>query len=192
MRPAGVPILDLDYGRDLVMTAVIFGFAAFVWAGWAQERPPGHVGWRVVFAALGVVGLALAGFGIPTAVRNWETATALASGSPALLWYIIVFWIEVATIIAIAVIFARTKRTHLMAPAVLIIVGVHFVPLAFVFAQPIIMLAAVLITLAGVAAILLPREVAAASFWCGMLAAPILVALGVVALTAGSVALGSP
>lgn len=38
-------IID-DFPRDLLMTGAIFGIAAFVWAGWAQERPPKHWIWR--------------------------------------------------------------------------------------------------------------------------------------------------
>ena len=57
-------MIDDAYPRDLVMTAAIFGVAAFVWSGWAQERPPRGVLWRVVLAVLGVAGLAVAGFAL--------------------------------------------------------------------------------------------------------------------------------
>lgn len=33
-------MLDLSHARDLIVTGIIFGIAAFAWAGWAQERPP--------------------------------------------------------------------------------------------------------------------------------------------------------
>ena len=183
-------MLELAYGRDLVMTGVIFGAAAFVWAGWGQERPPRGVVWRVVLVVLQVAGLVLLGFGIPSAVRNWDTPTVLASGSPALVWYIVVVWLEVIVMIVLAIFYARTRRRHLIAPTVLIIVGLHFVPLAFVFGQSIILLAAVLVTCAGVAALFLPRKVAAPSFWCAVLAAPVFLVFGVVVLVAGSRALG--
>lgn len=177
-------MLHLEYARDLVMLGAIFGGVAFAWAGWAQERPPKGVIWRVVLVVLQISGLVLLACGIVGAVRFWETPTALVSGSPALVVYIIVFWAEVAAIVVIAVLAVRTKRTRLIAPAVLIIVGVHFVPLAFVFGQPIVMLAAVLITFAGVASTLLPRSVAAPSFWCGVLAAPIFLVIGAFSLVA--------
>lgn len=182
-------MLNLEYARDLVMTGVIFGFATFVWAGWAQERPPAGVVWRIVLAALSVAGLVLVGLGIPIAIRNWNTPTALASGSPALVWYIVVFWLEVAAMVGLAIFYARTKRTHLVAPTVLLIVGVHFVPLAFVFGQPIIMLAAVLLTVAGIVALVMPRTAAASSFWCAVMAAPVLLVLGTVCLIGGASAL---
>jgi hypothetical protein len=131
----------------------------------------------------------LVGFGIPIAIRNWNTPSAIGGMNPALIAYIVVFWVEVAVIIGLAIFLARTNQSQFLAPAVLIIVGVHFVPLSFVFGQPIIMLAAVLITAAGVAALFLPRDGIAPSFWCGILAAPIFLALGVVALVTGANAL---
>ncbi|GAA3201009.1 hypothetical protein [Microbacterium terregens] len=183
-------MLDLAFARDLVMTGVIFGAAAFVWAGWAQERPPAGVVWRIVLVVLQVAGLVLVGFGIPAAVQHWNTPTAIDPGSTAFVWYIVVFWLEVVVMIGLAILLTRTKRAQLIAPAVLVIVGVHFVPLSFVFGQPIILLAALLITAAGVAAVLLPHKTAAPSFWCGILAAPIFLILGTVALVAGNGALG--
>ena len=124
-------MLDLDFARDLVMTGVIFGAAAFVWAGWGQERPPEGVTWRVVLVVLQAAGLVLVSF-----------------------------------------------------------VGIHFLPLAFVFGQPIMVLAAVLFTAAGIAALLLPWKVAAPSFWCGILAGPIFLGPGAIAFVPALAALG--
>lgn len=182
--------LDLSFARDLVFTGVLFCVVTLVWAGWAQERPPKGRAWRFVLGVLSIIALALLGLGIPTLIGGWDTPTALASGGPALIAYIVVFWLEVLVIIGLAIFYARTGRTHLLAPTVLIVVGVHFVPLTFVFGQPILALAAVLITAAGVAAMLLPRKNQAPSFWCGILAAPVFLILGAVALFAGRAALG--
>jgi hypothetical protein len=148
-------------------------------------------GERVVLVLLQVAGLVLLGFDITAAVRSWDTPTAIDPGSVAFVWYIVVFWLEVIAIVGLAITFARTKRMPLMAPSVLIIVGAHFVPLAFVFGQPIMMLAAVLTTAAGVAVLFLPGKVAAPSFWCGVFAAPIFVVLGAVALISTTAALGT-
>lgn len=182
-------MLTLEFARDLVFTAVLFGTVTFVWAGWAQERPPAGVAWRVVLGALSAGGLVLLGLGLPTLIRNWDTPTAMASGNPAMIAYIVVFWLEVAVIAGLAIFYARTGRQHLLAPTVLIVVGTHFAPLALVFQQPILMLAAVLITVAGVASLFLPRRVAAPSFWCGILASPVFLALGTISLVAGRGAL---
>ena len=175
--------------RDLLVVAALFGTVTIVWAGWAQERPPAGVAWRIVLGALSVAGLALVGLSVPSIIRTWSAPTAITSGSPALIAYIVVFWAEVIVIAALAIYYARTKRTHLLAPSVLIVVGVHFAPLAAVFQQPVLILAAVLITAAGVAALLLPRRSAAPSFWCGILASPIFLAIGTTALIASRITL---
>lgn len=178
-------MMNVDFSRDLVVTGVIFGVAAFVWAGWAQERPPGAIAWRFVLAVIQVAGLVLVGFSITAVMGNWNTATAIDPGSAAFVGYVIVFWIEIIALVLLAVYLIRTKRSQLIAPTVMIIVGLHFVPLTFVFDQPIIMVAAVLITAAGVVALFLPSKVAAPSFWCGIVAGPIFVALGTAALIVG-------
>jgi hypothetical protein len=182
-------MLDLDFARDLVMTGVIFGAAALVWASWAHERPPKGVGWRIVLVVLQLAGVALMSFGIPVAVRYWETPTAIEPGGSAFVWYIALFWAEIIAIVAFSIYFVRRKKTELIAPLVLTVVGLHFVPLAFVFGQPIIMVAAILLTAAGVAAAFMPSRIAAPSFLCGILAAPILLILGTIALVAGAGAL---
>lgn len=182
-------MLNAEFARDLVFTAVLFGLVTFMWAGWAQERPPAGVVWRVVLGALSAGGLALLGLGLPPLIRNWDGPTALASGSTALIVYIVVFWLEVAVIAGLAIFYARTGRQHLLAPTVLIVVGTHFAPLSFVFEQPIMLLAAVLITAAGVVSLFLPRQVAAPSFWCGIMAAPVFLVLGTVSLVTGQGAL---
>ncbi|MCR2808239.1 MULTISPECIES: hypothetical protein [unclassified Microbacterium] len=183
-------MLELEFARDVVVTGAIFGAAAFVWAGWAQERPPRGVIWRIVLVVLQIAGLVLLGFAVPGAVRHWNWPTAMDPGSAAFVWYVVVFWLEVLAIIVLAILLIRTRRAYLIAPAVLVIVGVHFVPLAFVFGQPLILIAALLITAAGAAALFLPRTSVAPSFWCGILAAPIFLILGTVALVAGIPALG--
>lgn len=186
-----IAILNLEFARDLVMTGAIFGFAAFIWAGWAQERPPTGVVWRVILGVLSAAGLVLLGFAIPIAIRYWDTPTTLTRGNPALLGYIVVFWLEMLAIVGLAIFYARTKRPHLLAPTILIVVGVHFVPLGIVFGQPIMLVAAVLTTAAGVAALLLPRAHVASSLWCGILSAPVFLVIGAVALSAGATALAA-
>lgn len=187
-----VRILNLEFPRDLVMIGVIFGAVAFVWAGWAHERPPRGIIWRIVLVLLQLMGLVLLGMGIPVAIEYWETPTAIDSASAALVWYIVIFWVQVIAIAGFAMYFIKTGRTALVAPLVLTVVGLHFVPLAFVFAQWILLVAAVLLTAAGVAAALLPQRIAAPSFWAGILAAPLFLLLGTICLVAGTGALGAP
>jgi hypothetical protein len=113
----------------------------------------------------------------------------MVAGNPALLGQMIWTWAEVVAIVVIVVILVRKKRTELIAPSVLIAVGVHFFPLAFVFGQPIIFLVGVLVTIVGVVALFLPRRVAAPSFWCGILAGPVYVVFGAIALLTARAAL---
>lgn len=184
-----ITTVDLEYARDLVMTGAIFGLASFIWAGWAQERPPAGIAWRIVLGALSAGGLVLLAFAVPTAIQYWDTPTTLVRGNPALLGYIIVFWLEILAIVAFVIFYARTKRPHLLAPTILVIVGIHFAPLSILFGQPLMMIAAVLVTAAGVAAFFLPHKNIASSFWCGILATPVLLVVGTIALVAASTAL---
>lgn len=178
-------MIDPAFPRDLLFTGALFGFVAFVWAGWAQERPPSGWIWRAVLVVIQVAGLALLGFGLPPLIRNWGEQSALVPGSVALVWYIVVTWIEIIAIAGLAIWLIRTKRSELIAPPALMVVGLHFVPLAFVFGQPILMIAAILLTAIGVLALFLPRRIAAPSFWCGVLAGPVFLAVGATTLIAG-------
>lgn len=178
-----------DFPRDLLMTGAIFGIAAFVWAGWAQERPPKHWVWRVVLAVLGLGGAALAGISFPAAIRNWSAPTAISAGTPALVVYIIVFWLEVAAMIALAIWATRKKRQDLISVFVLALVGIHFIPLAWVFAQPVYAVAGVILAALAFVIARMPDTHAARSFWCGLFAAPILLAVGVICAVMGSAAL---
>lgn len=172
-------MINPDFTRDLVFTAALFGVVTFVWTGWAQERPP-STPWRIVLAVLGLAGAALAGLNIPRLIRSWGEPTAMVVGSTPWIVYIVVFWIEVIALVVGAIVLSRRRRSELIAPFALLVVGVHFFPLAWVFGQPILFLAAVLITAAAIAAALLPRERCAPSFWCGILGGPIFLAIGTV------------
>ena len=182
-------MIDPAFPRDLLFTGALFGFVAFVWAGWAHERPPRGALWRVVLVVIQAAGLVLLGFGLPPLIRNWGSPSALVPGSVPLIWYIVITWIEIIAIAVVAIVLIRRKRAELIAPPAMIVVGLHFVPLAFVFGQPLLLVAAVAVTAIGVAALFLPRRIAAPSFWCGFLAGPLFLALGLVALVAGRSAL---
>ena len=182
-------MLDLQYPRDLMMIAAVFGVAAFAWAGWGQENPPGQVGWRVVLGGLSVAGLALAALSVPIAVRHWRTPTAIDPGGAAFRGYLIVFWAEVIVAAVLAVVAGRAGRSDLVAPLILAVVGVHFVALAVVFQQPVLHLAAAVLTIVAVVAAVLPVQGVAPSFWCGILGAPVFLAIGGWCLVAGRTAL---
>lgn len=177
-------MFDLDFPRDLIVTGAIFGTAAFAWSGWAQERPP-HWLWRIYLAAIAVAGATLAGIGILFAVRYWESGSVIAAGELAFTIYLIVVAIEVAALVTGAVILVRTGRSRFVAPLALLIVGTHFFALGVVFGQPIMHIAAVLLSAVAVATFVLPRKAAAPSFWCGALGAPVFLGIGSACLVVG-------
>lgn len=184
-------MLDLDYPRDLVMTGAIFGLAAFIWAGWAQENPPAHLVWRVVLGVLSAAGLALVALSVPVAIKNWGTGTAIDPHTAGFVFYVVIFWAEVIVAIVLAITAVRAGRSDLIAPLIMAVVGIHFFALAVVFGQPVMHLAGALITAVAIVAAFLPREVAAPSFWCGLLGAPVFLAIGAWCLFAGRAALST-
>ena len=67
--------------RDTAMMAAIFGVAAFMWFGWAQEDPPRT--WRVPLAGGAALSLMMGIAGGINAWRDWELESALAAeGGP--------------------------------------------------------------------------------------------------------------
>lgn len=183
-------MLDFTYARDLAFTGVIFGLVAFVWAGWAHERPPKGVIWRVLLVAIQLAGAGIVGLGVPTIIKHWGAPTAMVAGNPALVGQMIWTWAEIAAIVVIVIVLVRRKGVELIAPSVLIAVGVHFFPLAFVFGQPMVFVVGLLVTAVGIIAFFLPRGIAAPSFWCGVLAGPVYVVFGAIALFTARSALG--
>ncbi|MGO0603639.1 hypothetical protein [Brevibacterium linens] len=184
-------MIDLAHPRDLVMIGAIFGLAAFIWSGWAQEAPPKALVWRLVLAGLGVAGLALAVPSILTAIGNWAEPSAFTAGTSAFTLYLIVFWAEIIIGAVASFYLIRVGQAENVAPLILAIVGVHFFALAVVFGQPVLHLAGLLLTVIAVVAFVLPRETAAPSFWCGILGAPVFLSLGLWCLLAGRSALSA-
>ncbi|MFE6996198.1 hypothetical protein ACFVAE_09595 [Microbacterium sp. NPDC057659] len=183
-------MIATEFPRDLLMTGVIFGMAAFIWSGWAQERPPKQVIWRVLLGVIGLGGVALVGLSLPAAIRNWGGPTAIEVGGPAFIAYVVVFWVEVIIMIVLSIIATRRKRSDLIAPLILAVVGIHFVPLAWVFAQPVYALVGVLVTIVAAFATRPSLKIAARSFWCGILAGPILLIAGATCAAVGMASLG--
>jgi len=182
-------MLRVAYPRDLVMIGAIFGLAAFVWAGWAQEAPPEPWAWRIVLVGLMVAGLALAAGSALTAVRNWRTPTAIDPRSRRFRVYIVVVVLEVIIAGLVGFLAIGAGRSDLIAPLILAVVGIHFVALAIVFMQPVLHLAGALLVVVAVVAALIPGSIAAASFWCGIAGGPIFLAIGIWCTAAGIAAL---
>lgn len=184
-------MIDLTHPRDLVMIGAVFGLAAFIWSGWAQEAPPKSTVFRFVLAALSLAGLALAVPSIITAIGHWSEASAFTAGTFTFTLYLIVFWAEVV-IGTVACFFAlRAGQAEIIAPLILAVVGIHFFALALVFGQHVLHVAGLALTAVAVSAFVLPREIAAPSFWCGILGAPVFLGVGLWCLLAGRGALAA-
>lgn len=167
------------------MTGAIFGVAAFVWAGWGHERPPKHWIWRVALTVMQIGSAAQAAAGITLASTRWVgSPTAITDGGPAFIAYVVTFWVEVAVITVLLIWAARRKRKDLFAPLVLAVVGIHFIPLAWVFGQPIYVVTGVITTAIAIAAGFAPDKIAARSFWCGLLGGGTLLVVGAICLLA--------
>lgn len=183
-------MIDQSFPRDLVMISAVFSIAAFVWSGWAQEEPPSHFSYRFILGGLGAAGLALAVPSILIAIRNWGEPSAISTGTTAFTVYIVV-WAEVIAGGVLGFLAIRSGHSEWVAPLILAIVGIHFFALAFVFAQPVLHLSGVLITLIAIVAFFLPRGPAAPSFWCGLLGAPVFLVIGLWCLLAGRSAMAA-
>ena len=184
-------MIDPSFPRDLVMIGAVFGLAAFIWSGWAQEAPPDRAVFRIVLGGLSAAGLTLAVPSIFLAIGSWSEPSAIATGTTAFTIYIVVVWAEIIAAAVLSFLALRSGHPEVVAPLILAIVGIHFFALAVVFAQPVLHLAGALTTIIAVLAFFLPRELAAPSFWCGILGAPVLLAIGLWCLLAGRGALAA-
>jgi len=170
-------VISLEFPRDVAFMAAVFGMATFVWAGWAQERPP-STAWRIVLGALALAGVAVVGLTLPAAIRDWETPTALVVDSAPFAVYVAMVAVELVAGGIAAALLVRRGLPELVAPVIMIVVGIHWIPMIWVFQQPVLALIAAWCILVGIAAFRLPRVRQAPSFWCGILAAPALLAVG--------------
>ncbi|NMD47296.1 MAG: hypothetical protein GYA85_11090 [Propionibacterium sp.] len=91
----------------------------------------------------------------------------------------------------LAVLAARAGRPDLVAPLILAVVGVHFFALAVVLQQPVLHVAAAVLTMIAILAALLRVEGLSPSFWCAILGAPVFLAIGGWCLAAGKAVLGA-
>lgn len=117
--------------RDLSVNAAILGFAAAAWFGWAQQAPPPS--WTMpltIGSILGLVVCALAGL---SAWRSRQSGSAMDAESGRRTYYWTV-GVEGASIVVGAVALTSSGQSAFIAPWVLFVVGVHFLPLSNLFA----------------------------------------------------------
>ncbi len=174
------------YPRDLAVIAAAFGVAALVWATWAQEHPPRGWWWRAVLGLGSLAGLALAVVGTILLVRVWATPTAIEPGTTAFVVYVVVFWVELAFAVVLAILAIRAGWSDYVAPALLALVGLDLIALAPALRQPFLFVPAVLLLGTAGWALLAPSDDVARSFWCGILGAPVFLAAGAWAVAAAA------
>jgi hypothetical protein len=168
-----------EYLRDAAMTAAIFGFFGFVWFGMAQEAPPGK--WRPWLGVGSAVSILIAIGGGVLAWQHWDDGSALDAESGPI--FGIVVAVEVILAAAGAVIVSMRGRKDLVTPWLAIVVGLHFVPLAWFFSFPVLGVMGVLMAAAGVAGVPLARSKGlAASAVVGVASGLLLVATALLSL----------
>lgn len=138
-----------DHLRDAAMTAVIFGFFATSWYGWAQENPPPS--WRRPLLAGTVVAGLTAAAGLALALSHWSDGTVFDDETGRN--FGIVVGIEFAAAAIGAGVLAALKRPQWMPVWIAFVVGVHLFPVAVILDYPAIHVVAALVTVVSLVAI---------------------------------------
>ncbi len=174
--------MHAEFTRDLLMTTALFGLFAFVWFGWAQENPPSAA--RVPLGIGAGIGAILAvTFGI-LSVLNWDAPTSLDYSTPAFRVYVIVVIVEFVLAAAGGIALGLSKWKRFIPVWVLLVVAVHFFPLASVMDMPALDVLAALLIAAVAVAMAAARSGWQPSFTTGVLAGPILLLFsGIAAVT---------
>lgn len=172
--------MDAHLTRDLLMTAAIFGFFAFVWFGWAQEAPPPAA--RVPLGIGSGIGALLAvGFGILSAL-NWDAPTALDPSGPAFGTYLVLVGVEIVVAAAGGIGLGMSKWRRFVPVWVLLVVAVHFFALASVLDMPALLGLGALLVAAVVATLAATRSGWQPSFVAGVLAGSVLLVFSGIAV----------
>jgi hypothetical protein len=145
----------MQYARDNAMTALILGFFASSWFGWAQERPP--AAWRPVLIAGAVLSLVVAVVGAVFAWRNWSDGSVLSEPG-AMRRYGIIVGVEFGVAAAGAVGIALWGRRQYLAPWICLVVGVHFFPMAPVLKSPFLIVLGAVLAAVAIAAVAVSRR----------------------------------
>jgi hypothetical protein len=156
----------MQYLRDDAMTALIFGFFASMWFGWAQAEPDGSArklaerppqSWRRWLTLAALLSLMVGAAGGFLAWRHWGDGSALSEPG-AMRRYGITVGIEFALAGIGAAILGVRKRQNLIAPWICLVVGVHFAPLAPILKNPLLYALAALMTVVALVAVPLARR----------------------------------
>lgn len=147
--------MSSEYLRDSAMSALILGFFASCWFGWAQENPPAR--WRtpLIAGAIGSVLIAMTG-GV-LAWRHWSHMSALDQPG-AMARFGIVVGIEVGLAALGAGILVLAGRSASMAPWICLVVGAHFWPLAPLLKDPSLYLLGTVLVVIAIGTLLTTRR----------------------------------
>lgn len=147
--------MDLVYGRDAAMSALILGFFASSWFGWAQERPPGS--WRLPLTLGAVASISVAALGGLLAWQNWSSGSAL-SAAGAMRMYAVTVGVEFACAGVGAALLAWRGHARHLAPWICLVVGIHFWPMAPLLEDSGLYVLGGVLVVVAVAAMLLARR----------------------------------
>ncbi|WP_028775799.1 hypothetical protein [Shimazuella kribbensis] len=131
----------MEYIRDYVMYASVFGVFGFSWFGWAQENPPKK--WRIPLGIGSGISFIIGLIGIYLSIQNWDESSAL-SRDGAYSSYLTFVIIEVILAAIGGILLTRYKKQSFIAPWICFVVGVHFIWLKAVFLDASLYLLAIL------------------------------------------------
>jgi hypothetical protein len=115
------------------MSALILGFFAVAWFGWAQADPPDS--WLTLLTVGMFLSLLIAIGGVIQATRHWSGPSALANASAMHRYNMIVIIEFGAAAIGVIILIVAGGAAYI-APWVCFVVGVHFWSLAPVLRDP--------------------------------------------------------
>jgi hypothetical protein len=140
--------------RDAAATAVIFGFFASVWFGWAQEKPPPR--WRGLLIAGSVASLVTMVAGALLTWRFWRDGSAFDADTSRA--FGIVVGVELVAAAAGAIVLTVRRRADLVAAWVALIVGLHLFPVAAIVGYGLLYLVAAAVTAVALIAVPVARS----------------------------------
>lgn len=139
--------MDDMLGRDAAMTALILGFFASSWFGWAQESPP--TGWSIWLGVGSGLSLAVAAIGGVLAWRHWSDGSLLSEPG-AMRRYGIIVGIEFVVCLIGALALLASGHGRYVAVWIAVAVGIHFWPMVPLFDNVVLIPLGVALLIAGV------------------------------------------
>jgi hypothetical protein len=152
--------------RDQAVTALILAIAAMAWFGWGQAEPPAAWSLPLTIGTFAAIAVAVGAGVIVARVRRCDTAMADPAARRG---YGITVGTEAAACALGAAALGLTGQSPFIASWILLVVGVHFLPLGRLFgsaqllwAGPALAVVAVAATVTGMASDVAPSAVTGA------------------------------